>query len=140
VQHHDIESLPNGNLLVLASEVKSSEETRRAGRRVDQIPEQGLWPDWLLEVEPIRPNAAKIVWEYRNPFSGSVRNADGSMPQPGLDEPPYAVYRATRISAGHPGLANRKLGALDPQPAWFDVAARSATRNPPPLSSTAGRR
>jgi len=366
VQHHDIEPLPNGNLLVLAWEVKSSEEAKRAGRRADQTPEQGLWPDWLLEIEPIRPNGAKIVWEwhswdhlvqsadseaenygdpaahprridinagsdapaisadelaqlqalgyvpedattddlesdflhtnavdynarldqialsvpalgeiwiidhattteeargesgdllyrwgnpsaysrsdasgkrffyqhdvrwipdgwegagnltvfnngdgradvsfssvdewtppitadggyeigetapfgpsdfawqfvatepseffspfisgaqrlengntmicsgvggrllevarsgnivweYRNPFSGSVRNTDGSLPQPGLDKSPYAVFRATRIPADHPGLANRKLGALDPQPAWFDFAAQ----------------
>jgi hypothetical protein len=90
----------------------------------------------LLEVT----RSGDIVWEYRNPFSGSVRNADGSMPQPGLDESPYAVYRATRISAGHPGLANRKLGALDPQPAWFDFAARGVTGESPPLSSRAGRR
>ena len=365
VQHHDIQPLPNGNLLVLAWEVKTSEEAQRAGRRADQTPEQGLWPDWLLEVEPIRPNDAKIVWEwhswdhliqnadpeaenygdpadhptridinagsnapeisadelsqlqalgyvpedataddlksdflhtnavaynarldqialsipvfgeiwiidhattteearglrgellyrwgnpfaygrsdaggkrfyyqhdvrwvpdgwdgagnltvfnngdgraevsyssidewtpplsadggyalgeaepfgpsdlawqfvaaerseffspfisgahrlangntmicsgvngrllevtrsgdivweYRSPFSGSIRNADGSPPQPGLDERPYAVFRATRIPADHPGLANRKLHALDPQPAWFDFAA-----------------
>ena len=368
VQHHDIEPLPNGNLLVLAWEVKSSDEAQRAGRRADQTPEQGLWPDWLLEVEPIRPDDAKIVWEwhswdhliqnadpeaenygdpdehprridinagsdapevsadelaqlqalgyvpedatsddlksdflhtnavsynpkldqialsvpvlgeiwiidhatttaqargprgdllyrwgnpsayggsdaggqrffyqhdvrwipdglegagnltvfnngdgraeasfssidewtppltagggyalgemglfgpselawqfvaakpseffspfvsgaqrlangntmicsgvggrfievtragdivweYRNPFSGSVRNADGSLPQPGLDEFPYAVFRATRIPADQPGLANRKLGALDPQPAWFDFSARES--------------
>ena len=368
VQHHDIEPLPNGNLLVLAWEVKSSDEAQRAGRRADQTPEQGLWPDWLLEVEPIRPDDAKIVWEwhswdhliqnadpeaenygdptehprridinagsdapevsadelaqlqalgyvpedatsddlksgflhtnavsynpkldqialsvpvlgeiwiidhatttahargprgdllyrwgnpsayggsdaggqrffyqhdvrwipdglegagnltvfnngdgcaeasfssidewtppltagggyalgemglfgpselawqfvaakpseffspfvsgaqrlangntmicsgvggrfievtragdivweYRNPFSGSVRNADGSLPQPGLDEFPYAVFRATRIPADQPGFANRKLGALDPQPAWFDFAARES--------------
>ncbi|MCH8084390.1 MAG: aryl-sulfate sulfotransferase [Myxococcales bacterium] len=368
VQHHDIQPLPNGNLLVLAWEVKSSEEAQRAGRRADQTPEQGLWPDWLLEVEPIRPNDAKIVWEwhswdhliqnadpeaenygdpaehprridinagsdapeisadefaqlqalgyvpedatsddlesdflhtnaisyhpkldqialsvpvlgeiwiidhattteeargprgdllyrwgnpsayggsdaggkrffyqhdvrwipdglegagnltvfnngdgraevsfssidewtppltagggytlgetglfgpselawqfvaetpseffspfisgaqrlangntmicsgvggrfievtragdivweYRNPFSGSVRNSDGSLPQPGLDDVPYAVFRATRIPADQPGLANRKLGALDPQPAWFDFAARES--------------
>jgi len=374
VQHHDIEPLPNGNLLVLAWEVKSSEEAQRVGRRTDQTPEQGLWPDWLLEIEPIRPDDAKIVWEwhswdhlvqnadpetenygdpaehprridinagsdapkvsadelaqlqalgyvpeeataddlesdflhtnavaynarldqialstpelgeiwivdhattteeasgprgdllyrwgnpsaygrgdadskrffyqhdvrwipdgwegagnltvfnngdgraevsfssidewtpplsadggyaiedaapfgpselawqfvaaepseffspfisgaqrlangntmicsgvggrflevtrsgdivweYRNPFSGSVRNADGSPPQPGLDERPYAVYRATRIPADHPGLTNRKLGALDPQPAWFDFAARENNESKKP--------
>ena len=69
--------------------------------------------------------SGEIVWEYRNPFSGDVRNADGSPPQPGLDskERAYAVFRATRIPADHAGLANRQLAALDPQPAWFDYAA-----------------
>ena len=374
VQHHDLQPLPNGNVLVLAWEVKSSEEAQRVGRRADQIPEQGLWPDWVLEVEPIRPGDAKIVWEwhswdhliqdvdpaaenygdladhpkridinagsdapaigadelaqlqalgyvpedattddlasdflhtnalsynarldqialsiwvlgeiwiidhstttaqargsrgdllyrwgnpsaygrsdeggqrffyqhdvrwipdrwegggnlmifnngdgradtsyssidewtppltaegdysqgkaasfgpselawqytaskpseffspfisgaqrlengntmicsgvggrlfevthsgeivweYRNPFSGNVRNSDGSAPQPGLDERPYAVFRATRIPTDHPGLANRKLEALDPQPEWFDFAARASADSKQP--------
>jgi len=374
VQHHDIQPLPNGNLLVLAWEVKSSDEAQRAGRRADQTPEQGLWPDWLLEVKPIRPDDAKIVWEwhswdhliqdadpeaenygdpaehprridinagsdapkvsadelaqlqalgyvpedatsddlesdflhtnaiaynarldqialsipvfgeiwiidhatttaqargprgdllyrwgnpsaygrsdaggkrffyqhdvrwipdgwegagnltvfnngegraevsfssidewtppltadggyalggtepfgpsdlawqfvaaerseffspfisgaqrlangntmicsgvggrflevtrsgdivweYRNPFSGSVRNTDGSLPQPGLDKSPYAVYRATRIPTDHPGLANRKLEEMDPQPTWFDYTARETDESKQP--------
>jgi hypothetical protein len=84
--------------------------------------------------------SGEIVWEYRNPFSGSVRNADGSLPQPGLDEHPYVVYRATRIPADHPGLANREFVALNPQPAWFDYVTRNATRETTPLSSRAGRR
>ena len=75
VQHHDIEPLPNGNLLVLAWEVKSSDEAQRAGRRADQTPEQGLWPDWLLEVEPIRPDDAKIVWEWHS-WDHLIQNAD----------------------------------------------------------------
>jgi hypothetical protein len=104
--------------------VKSSEEAQRAGPRADRIPEQGLWPDWLLEVT----RSGDVVWEYRNPFSGSVRNADGSPPQPGLDERPYAVYRATRIPIDHPGLANRELGPLHPQPAQLEIAARANDR------------
>ncbi len=64
VLHHDIEVLPSGNVLVLAWDVKTPAEARRAGRRIDQIPEQGLWPDVVLEIEPLRPRGAKIVWEW----------------------------------------------------------------------------
>jgi hypothetical protein len=64
MHHHDVTALPNGNVLLLAWEVKSPEEARRAGRRVDQIPEQGLWPDLVLEIEPVRPNGAKVAWEW----------------------------------------------------------------------------
>jgi len=64
VLHHDIEPLPNGNVLAIAWEVKSTAEARRAGRRADQIPEQGLWPDWVLEIEPVRPTGGRIVWEW----------------------------------------------------------------------------
>lgn len=72
----------------------------------------------------------EVVWEYRNPFSGDVRKADGSAPQPGLDENPYAVFRATRIPADHPALAGRKLRPLDPQPEWFDHPASRGDASP----------
>jgi hypothetical protein len=63
----------------------------------------------------------EVVWEYRNPYWGEViRNADGSLPQPRIDERPFALFRATRIPADHPGLAGRTLAPLDPQPAWYD--------------------
>jgi hypothetical protein len=62
--HHDIEVLPNGNILAIAYEQKNPEEARAAGRRVDLIPEQGLWSEWILEIEPLPPDGARIVWEW----------------------------------------------------------------------------
>ena len=62
--HHDIEPLPNGNILAIAWELKTPDEARAAGRRVDLIPEQGIWSEWILEVEPLPPNDARIVWEW----------------------------------------------------------------------------
>lgn len=54
----------------------------------------------------------------------SLRNEDGPMPQPGLDESPYAVFCATRIPVDHPGLAETTLSALDPQPECFETASK----------------
>jgi hypothetical protein len=67
----------------------------------------------------------ELVWEYRNPFSGQVRNTDGSLPQLGLDRIPFAVFWATRITTNHPALAERELQPLDPQPEWFDPESSS---------------
>ena len=65
--------------------------------------------------------AGEVVWEYRVPYWGEVvRNADGSLPQPRIDERPFSIFRATRIPADHPGLAGRTLAPLEPQPAWYD--------------------
>ncbi len=64
VLHHDIEPLPNGNVLALAWEVKTREEAIASGRRPNATPEQGLMPEWLLEIRPIRPRGAEIVWEW----------------------------------------------------------------------------
>ncbi len=64
VLHHDLEVLPNGNILTIGWEQKSREEALAAGRRPDLIPEQGLWSEWLVEIEPIPPDDARIVWEW----------------------------------------------------------------------------
>jgi len=64
VQHHDIEPLPDGNVLAVVWEKKSREEAIRAGRRLELVSEQGLWPDCVLEIEPVRPNGGTVVWEW----------------------------------------------------------------------------
>jgi hypothetical protein len=60
--HHDIEPLPNGNLLVVAWEFKTSAEAIAAGRQPLSAGE--VWPDTILELRPIPPNDAEIVWEW----------------------------------------------------------------------------
>ncbi len=74
----------------------------------------------LLEVT----RAGDIVWEYRNPYSGNLRLADGSPLGPGIEDRPYAVFRASRIPPNDPGLAGRVLVPLDPQPAWAPAPTR----------------
>jgi hypothetical protein len=50
--HHDIEPLPNGNVLMIAWEHKSGEESIAAGRDPSLLPDGELWPDHVIEVEP----------------------------------------------------------------------------------------
>jgi hypothetical protein len=79
ILHHDLEVLPNGNILVIAWEQISAEKARAAGRRADLIPEQGLWADWVLEVEPVPPDGARIVWEW-HVWDHLVQNHDPIAP------------------------------------------------------------
>ena len=58
--HHDIEPMPNGNVLAIAWEVKSAAESRQAGRSQSII----MWPDHVIEVEPDGEGGADIVWEW----------------------------------------------------------------------------
>ena len=64
LSHHDFELLPNGNILSIAWEAKTKEESIAAGRNPEQIPGAGLWPDKIVEIEPTRPEGGKIVWEW----------------------------------------------------------------------------
>lgn len=64
LQHHDLEPLPNGNVLVIVREVKTREQVRDAGRFPDAIGDDGMWPCAVLEIEPLPPIGARIVWEW----------------------------------------------------------------------------
>jgi hypothetical protein len=78
VLHHDIERLPNGNILVLGWEVKTREEAIAAGRRPDAASEKGLMPEFVLEIQPVRPAGAKIVWQW-HVWDHLVQNHDATI-------------------------------------------------------------
>jgi formylglycine-generating enzyme required for sulfatase activity len=69
IAHHDFKVLPNGNVLVLASEKKTYAEVLAAGfnpSRLDpSISTQGyMLPDYLVEVQPTKPTGGTIVWAW----------------------------------------------------------------------------
>ena len=63
-QHHDIEPLPNGNVLILAWERKTKAEAIAAGRDPELLAGGELWPDHVIEVKPDGKRGGKIVWEW----------------------------------------------------------------------------
>lgn len=63
-QHHDIEVLPNGNVLMIAWEYKTETEAIDAGRNPSLLTEGELWPDTIIEVEPSGASGGTIVWEW----------------------------------------------------------------------------
>lgn len=65
LSHHDVALLPNGNLLMLAVEKKSAEECVAAGFKPGMLRDRELFPDTVIEVQPICPKGGKIVWAWR---------------------------------------------------------------------------
>jgi hypothetical protein len=63
--HHDVERLPNGNVLMIAWEAKSVEEAVSAGRSPGLLKDDELWADMVIEVKPTPPSGGEIVWEWR---------------------------------------------------------------------------
>lgn len=62
-QHHDIEPLPNGNILCIATELKSDTELTDAGRDPSLL--TGSFKiDKIVELQPIGNDSAIIVWEW----------------------------------------------------------------------------
>ncbi|MBW1810983.1 MAG: aryl-sulfate sulfotransferase [Deltaproteobacteria bacterium] len=91
--HHDIEPMPNGNVLLIAWEVKSAAEAVAAGRSKNAE----FWPDHLIEVDPTRAPGQEIVWEW-HVFDHLVQDYDDSKAN-------YAEV------AKHPELIDVNLGA-----------------------------
>jgi len=64
LQHHDIEITPDGTILIIAYELKSRADCVAAGRHPTGISKDGLWSETILEIEPVLPDGAEVIWEW----------------------------------------------------------------------------
>jgi hypothetical protein len=81
--HHDVEPLPNGNLLLVAWELKSVAEATAAGRDPALLPDNQLWPDHIIEVEPTGNSGGTIVWQW-HAWDHLVQEIDPALPNFGV--------------------------------------------------------
>lgn len=61
LSHHDIEIMPNGNILALVWERIEAKEVMSLGRNLDNI----LWMEKIIELEIIGADSANVVWEWK---------------------------------------------------------------------------
>ena len=76
--HHDICPLPNGNVLVIASDPKTKEEAIAAGRWPESVDFQFM-PDCILEIKPTGKTSGEIVWRW-HAWDHLVQDCDESKP------------------------------------------------------------
>ncbi|MGE3163561.1 MAG: aryl-sulfate sulfotransferase [Planctomycetota bacterium] len=95
-QHHDVEMLPNGNVLVLAWERKTSAEAIALGRDPAFITQGAVWPEHIIEVTPTGPTSGQIVWEWHL-WDHLVQDFDPAAPNFG-------------VIADHPGRVDLNAG------------------------------
>ena len=62
--HHDVQPMPNGNILILAWELKTYQESIQSGRDSNLLEDDMLWPEHIIEINPIGTDSAAIVWEW----------------------------------------------------------------------------
>jgi hypothetical protein len=84
-QHHDVEELPNGNLLFVAWDRMTREDALAAGRDPELLEGDEWWAGAVYEVKPTRPEGGEIVWSwhamdhvvqsYDEDLAGYVRDA-----------------------------------------------------------------
>ncbi len=61
MQHHDVEPMPDGTVLIVAWEHKTEAEAIDAGRDPELLSDGELWPDHLIQVDPADDS---IVWAW----------------------------------------------------------------------------
>jgi hypothetical protein len=96
--HHDIEPMPNGNVLIVAWEYKTAAQALQAGRSSGVV----MWPDHIVEVQPTGTNSGQIVWEW-HAWDHLIQDYD-----PTKDN--YGVV------ANHPELLDVNLGSMSGGP------------------------
>lgn len=64
-QHHDIEPLPNGNILCVVTDLYTNDEILMHGRKPDLIEKNSFKLDKIIEIKPLANNTAEVVWEWR---------------------------------------------------------------------------
>lgn len=99
--HHDIEPLPNGNVLLIAWETKTAAQCVAAGLNHSA----SLWPDHIIEVQPVGTNGGNIVWKWHF-WDHLIQDYDASKANYG-------------VVAQHPELLDINIGST--QGDWMHV-------------------
>jgi hypothetical protein len=109
--HHDVEPLPNGNVLLIAWERKSEAEALAAGRDPALLSDGELWPDVVLEVDP---TTDAVVWEW-HVWDHLVQDYDQAQKNYGVVADHPALIDLNYYGPGtHPGSADwNHVNAID---------------------------
>ena len=62
--HHDVQLMPNGNILGLVWDLRNRDELADAGHDVSKLTEDHVWSERIVEFRPILPDSAEIVWQW----------------------------------------------------------------------------
>ena len=81
--HHDYWKLPNGNVLLLARDIKTREEAIAAGANPQFVGPHGIKLDLLLEVQPTGAYGGRVVWRW-SPWEHLVQDFDPAKPNYGV--------------------------------------------------------
>lgn len=78
-QHHDVEILPNGNVLLLVWESHTRDEAFAAGRLTSRLTENALWSERVIEVRRTGPNSGEVVWSWSS-WDHMIQDVDPAKP------------------------------------------------------------
>ena len=130
--HHDVEPLPNGNVLIIVWEKKTGEEAFAMGRETISNPLNQMWSTAILELNPLNGN---IEWEWHI-WDHLIQDADSELPNHGIisEHPELFDINCGDVGndAGGPQGANgdwMHINAIDHNPLLDQIVISSRTQN-----------
>lgn len=82
LQHHDIEEMPNGNVLLIAWDRSGRDVAIDAGRDPELLEGEEWWACAVYEIHPTRPEGGEVVWSW-HAMDHLVQNHDSDLPHHG---------------------------------------------------------
>ena len=112
ISHHDIEPMPNGNILMIAWEERTEAEALQAGRNPEIASDSpggqnNIWPDHIVEIEPVGNQSANIVWRW-HAWDHLVQDYD-----PTKDNYGVVADHPERININYAGGTGNAAGRAD---------------------------
>lgn len=104
-QHHDIQPLPNGNFLVLSTDVHDTSEAYAAGK--DSSRHNPVSSEEIVEYKPVGTDGAEVVWKWRA-WDHLVQDFNAALPD-------YLV------AANHPERININYLGLVGEADWLHI-------------------
>ena len=130
--HHDVEPLPNGNILIIVWEKKTAQEAYEMGRETIDNPLNVMWSTALLE---LNPDSGEIEWEWHI-WDHTVQDIYPELPNYGIISEHPELFDINRGAAGNnaggPQGANgdwMHINAVDYNPNLDQIAISSRTQN-----------
>lgn len=83
LSHHDIEIMPNGNILFIAWDRTTRKVALAAGRDPELLAGDEFWSCGVYEIKPTYPTGGDVVWSWHT-MDHLLQNYDESLPSYGI--------------------------------------------------------
>ena len=130
--HHDLEPLPNGNILIIVWERKTAQEAFAMGRETIENPLNEMWSSAILELNPL---TGLIEWEWHL-WDHLVQDYNPELPNYGVISSHPELFDINRgevgINAGGPQSPNADwmhLNSIDFNAELDQIALSSRSQN-----------
>ena len=130
--HHDVEPLPDGNVLIIVWEKKTASEAFAMGRETISNPLNQMWSTALLE---LNPESGEIVWQWHL-WDHLIQDYDSDLPGYGVisEHPELFDINCGSVGndAGGPQGANgdwMHINAVHYNPELDQIVISSRTQN-----------